>query len=144
MKTSKILTIGIAAATLSLAACRGTDSSGPVTIEGIFTLKSVNGSPLPFIINDPAGIFQVNFGDITITSGNTFSSTINFTVTIAGQATTTNSVCTGTFTQNGNRITFIEAASSNADCGGGYIGSLSNGTTLTIAYDATLQAVYQK
>ena len=61
-----------AAAFLALAACGGNDATGPATppepvVDGLYTLVSVNGQPLPFtIFSNTAGRFTHDSGSITL------------------------------------------------------------------------------
>lgn len=127
-----------------VAACSSSDSTGPRdSIEGTYTLKTVNGSTLPITITDAGSTFRVNSGSLTINTGNTFSDVTNISVQSGGQTVTVNSTCTGTFTQNGNSVAFDEATSNDPNCGGTFTGSWS-GNTMTVAFDANLIGVFQK
>lgn len=128
---------------LFAAGCGGDSSTSPsANVSGTYSLKSVNGTAVPTTIVDQGITTKINSGTLTVNSGGTYSNTINFTQTVSGQQTTTNLTCNGSYTQNGNSLSFTE--SNTADCGGTYNGSFANGNTLTLAYDATTQAVYQK
>ena len=116
-------------------------STGPkTTITGTYALISVNGAPIPATV---VNLGKVNSGSFTINSGNAFSSTLSFTESVQGQSVTITDTCTGTFTENGNSLTFAEATSGNPDCGGNYMGSWDGATTLTIDFNASLQTVYK-
>jgi hypothetical protein len=133
-------------AALAMGACGGDKSTGTkASLPGTYTMKTVNGSTLPVTYyQDASEKDEITSGNLVINSNNTFSETASFRVTLSGQTSTSSSTCTGTFTQNGNSITFTEAVSSNEDCGGSYVGSWSNGNTLTVAFDAGIQVVYRK
>ena len=136
--------LALTAVVLAASGCGGDSSTAPQTLAGTYTLRTVNGTAVPATFTEAGGSLRINSGNIVINSGSTFSRTANYTTTVSGQSNTTNSVCTGTYTQNGNSVSFDEATSSNPDCGGVYNGTWTNGNTLTVAFDATFQAVFQK
>lgn len=126
-----------------ITSCGGGDASGPTaTVVGTYTLSSVNGSSIPATFTNGSQSLKVNSGNIVINSGTTYSETTNYTETSAGTSVTTTEVCTGTFTKNGNSLSFSEA--STANCGGAYTGSWDGASTLTVAFDGSFQAVYKK
>ncbi len=66
---------------LSVAACMSSDMTGPKdSIQGTYTLMTVNGSTLPMTITDAGSTFRVNSGSLTINTGNTFSDVTNISV----------------------------------------------------------------
>ena len=45
------MTIGVLALALSVAACASSDATSPtVSVAGTYTLKAINGSPLPYAV----------------------------------------------------------------------------------------------
>jgi len=55
-----------------------------------------------------------------------------------GPTTTGTETCDGTYTRNGNSITFTEVTVANTNCGGVYNGTWEGGDTITVAFDATV------
>jgi len=136
--------VAIAAVTL-FAAC--SDSSGPnADVTGSYDLITLNGSGLPVVVTfDQFSTFRITGGNVTLNSNNTFSSSGSYQQTFAnGQTTTGTETCDGTYTRNGNSITFTEFTVSNTNCGGVYNGTWDGDDTLTVAFDATVQAVFRK
>lgn len=144
MATTKNILLVLASALLLAPAC--SDSSGPkATVFGTYAMITVNGTPLPATVADEeAGIVRVNSGSLTINSASAFSAVTNWAVISQGQTDTRNDACTGFFTQNGNSLSFDEATSSNPSCGGNYTGTWDGDNTLTVAYNASVQAVFRK
>lgn len=125
------------------AACGSDSTTSPTsTLPGTYTLKTVNGGSLPYTFSESGGTFKVNSGTLTITSSS-FTNTFNITQTpTGGAATTATKVCTGTYTVSGSVASFKE--SSSTDCGDSYPGTYTAETTITIVYDGSATAVYQK
>ncbi|MFL5576260.1 MAG: hypothetical protein ACJ79S_09890 [Gemmatimonadaceae bacterium] len=130
-------------AAVALTAC-GDGSTGPHgTIEGTYTLTTVNGKAPPYMYyQDDFETDELMAGTLTIHSGNTFSDVITTRYTVSGSVTTSSVTCTGTFTRTGDSITFEEATTN--DCGGTFVGTWNRGNSMTVALDATAQAVFKK
>jgi hypothetical protein len=139
-------TVALAVALLfSVAACSDdSDPGAPSNITGTYPLRSVNGDEIPAILIDLGTAYKLELlsGNLIINAGSTFSETLTYRETEDGAATTETFTCTGTYTRNGNSISLVEAESGD-DCGGTFTGTISGGT-ITVAYDAELQAVYRK
>ena len=135
--------IGLAAVTL-FAAC--SDSSGPnSSLTGSYDLITINGAGMPFVVFfDQSSRLEIIGGDVTLNSNGTFSSSGTYRQTLAGSAQTVTETCLGTYTVNGNSITFNEPTIVGTNCGGVYNGTWDGDDTLTVAFDATVQAVFQK
>ena len=115
------------------------DATGPEAIAGNYTLRSINGQDLPFIIVQVlADKIEVTAGSVRINSDNTFSSstTLAITETEGGTTTSETGTTTGTYTLNGTAITFTSEGETST-------GSIT-GNTLTIIWDEGLTLVYQK
>jgi hypothetical protein len=132
-----------------LAACGGDSATAPdprpttTSIAGTYNLQTVNGAPPPVIIfQSGADRVEVMSGNFTVNANSTFSNTHTFRATSGGQTVTLTETCTGTYALTGNSLSFSEATSGEL-CGGTFTGTVS-GNTLTVAYDATLQAVYRR
>jgi hypothetical protein len=129
-----------------LAACGGDSSTGPesANVTGTYALQTINGQATPVTIIQIATYrLEVVSGSLAINTNNTFSNTLTYRETDSGQIVTGSETCTGTYSRNGNSVTFNEADVVNTECGDTYTGTVS-GNNLTVAYDATVQAVYRK
>ena len=136
--------IGLAAVTL-FAAC--SDSSGPnSSLTGSYDLITINGAGMPFVVFfDQSSRLEIIGGDVTLNSNGTFSSSGTYRQTLGGgPAQTVTETCLGTYTVNGNSITFNEPTIVGTNCGGVYNGTWDGDDTLTVAFDATVQAVFRK
>lgn len=136
--------ISLAAVTLFMAC---SDSSGPNNnVTGSYALITINGAGLPVVIFfDQFSTFQITSGTVTLNSNNTFVTTATYRETLTGgQSTTITENCNGTYTMNGNSITFTEPTVVNTNCGGVYNGTWDGSNTLVVAIDATVQAVFRK
>ncbi len=102
-----------------LAACGG-DSTGPgeTNVVGSYTLQTVNGNNLPWraivIGND---WFEIASGSGSINADGTYSLTFNWRESIAGQTDEGSESSVGTYTRNGNAITFRDASDGSTASG---------------------------
>lgn len=139
--------IGLAAATLFVAC---SDSSGPnsnESVTGSYTLISVNGVLMPVVFSvGPLFTLRITAGSVTLSSNNTFTASATYEQTPAGggQTTSDTETCTGTYAMSSSSITFTEANSASANCGGVYTGTWDGANTLTIELDAGAQALFRK
>lgn len=135
---------------LTAMACGGSDGpSGPesasATLTGTYTLKTVNGSQIPMtLVSVPGYSVRINSSSLVMNSNNTFTGASNYTETESGVTATYSESCSGTFSRNGNSVAFTEAAAANTECGGSYTGTWDGAAKVTIAFDATVQAVFEK
>ena len=95
---------------VSVAACGGDSTSEPkpITVVGTWTLETVNGSRLPFIL-DQSGNDKVELisASLDVMSSGVFSSTSNERSTIAGVVQTQSYIDPGHFTLAGSVATFV-------------------------------------
>jgi len=129
-------------------ACSG-ESTGPGGIDndltGTYSLQTINGSPVPVVVFQLPGFsLTVMSGTVTLNSGGSFTGVLTYRQVDGQQTATITETCTGTYTVNGNSVTFSEGVSTGTDCGGTYNGTWDGDDRLTVAYDATLQAVFEK
>lgn len=95
-----------------LAACGG-DSTGPdeTNVVGSYTLQTVNGNNLPWRLlvvgND---WFEITGGSGSINADGTYSLTFSWRESESGQVSTGSESSVGTYTRNGNAITFRDAS----------------------------------
>jgi len=103
---------------LGLVAC-GDDVIGPEDIAGTYTLQSVNGQSLPWVILQVGDTYSmlVTAGSITINKSMTCSRSLTVTETDGGTVTTTTDteVCTYTFVNGA--ITFSWGSDGDTDSG---------------------------
>ena len=109
-------------------ACGSDSSTQPTTtsIAGTWDLTSVNGTALPFVINQTGTDKLELVGDVvTATATGTYTESFSFRETLNGVVTTTTEPDNGTYTINGNAITL------NSSTNGSITGALS-GNTFTL------------
>jgi hypothetical protein len=98
----------VAGAVTLLAAC-GSDATGPIrTVEGTFTLTTVNGAVLPFTLveDDEDNRVELVSGAIVTTVDRTFTDVMSFLIVEDGEETTDTEELDGTYTLSGNTISF--------------------------------------
>ena len=95
-----------------LAACGG-ETTAPSTplVAGVYSLTTIDGSSLPFVLQfvDASNLVQFQGGAVTINTDGTFVDSASFVITQAGSDSTENDVASGHWTQQGNTITFTPA-----------------------------------
>jgi hypothetical protein len=134
--------LGIAVALLIaplLLAC-GDDPAGPsaTTVAGTYSLRTVNGQPLPFLFVDQPGLrVEVISDEYMLNANGTFTTTITLRETEDTVVTTTSDSYSGQWLIDGNNINLnsVEVGREQA--------SFSNGNTLTFAL-VGVTLVYQK
>jgi hypothetical protein len=113
----------LAAASLALVASVSACSSSTdasVSIVGIYSLRTINGQSLPFLlVSDAQGTIEVTNGTVDLRADGTFSDVTTFRVVEGGQETIEVDTGTGTYRRTGNTVTF----------------SLSNGDSYTMVFD---------
>jgi len=126
--------IVLAAAMLVLACSPPTS---PLDLAGIYTLRTVNGLPLPYLF-PLAGTTQVEALDDTFTlnPGGTYAESGHKLFDVAGVVTVTYPIDAGNFTRRGDDITFESLIY------GASMGTVSNGTLTLVEQGLTL--VYQR
>ena len=119
-------------------ACGGDSSTNPsASIAGTYTLRTVNGSALPFTVySDVTTKIEVTDDAITLNDGGTFTESGHTRTTTNGRVTTESIVDAGTYVRNGTAITLKGADGTPTP------GSL-NGSSLTLT-DTGISAVYSK
>ena len=88
----------------ALAAC--SSSTAPTSIAGTWTLQTINGASLPFVIAQSGSDKSEILADvITLTGAGTYTETTTFRVTLSGVATTQSIPDGGTYTVSGSTLT---------------------------------------
>ena len=114
---------------LATVACSSDDSTGPDTsVEGTWTLQSVNGSDLPYVVAQAGSDkVEVTADVLTVASGGAFTEITSIRVTSGGNVTTQSIPDAGSYTVNGTAVTFTFQSDGSSGTG-----TLS-GNTLTVA-----------
>ena len=90
-----------------LAACKGDSATqpSPVYVIGNWSLRSVNGSPLPHVVDQtPTTKVELTTLSATFSAGVAFTTTAIYRNTINGAVTTTVSPDTGTYVLSGTSL----------------------------------------
>lgn len=113
-------------ALVTLGAC-GSDSGTGVSstnIEGTYSLRTVNGSPLPYTVQSGNNGVTLTSDVITIAGNGTWTEAILYRQTVNGVTTNGTEADGGTWMRAGNDVTL----DSNFSQGTAYSGTFSNGT----------------
>ena len=118
-------------------ACGG-DSTGPNdSVAGSYSLRTINGANLPFIIAQTGqDKIELTADVLTLTDGGAFTQITTIRTTINGQASTSSISDAGFYTRNGTAI------SATFNSGGTATGTISGGQ-ITVAQDG-FSYVYRK
>ena len=110
-------------------ACGGDGSTDPTTasIAGTYTLRTVNGSPMPYTVTQSGPYkYEITSDAYTLSDGGTWSEIRTYRTTSNEVVTTSTNPDGGTYSRNGTAITLVSPNS------GAVSGSVANGTmTLT-------------
>ena len=88
---------------LLFAAC--TDSQAPDSAVGTFTLQSVDGKPLPLVLDESGNRKEeLTAGSLTFSPDATYTLTLTQRVTQAGLVTSSTETRTGTWTESGPQV----------------------------------------
>ena len=86
--------------------CVGGGIVGSSSVTGLYTLRSINGSSLPYTVSTTStGKTEIIDDAITLYEGFTFAESIHTRTTVNGQATEQTSNTTGAYSLLGNSIT---------------------------------------
>ena len=134
--------IGVLAisALATLAACGGDSATAPssTSIAGSYTLRTVNGAPLPVIVVQ-IGAYKIELLNetVVVVDGGTFTQQGSVRITEGGVVSTESYADAGTYTRNGTAVTFV--FNSDGSSGTGTV----NGATITVVVDG-FSLVYRK
>ena len=117
---------------VTLACGGGSDATAPNpasdSIAGTFTLRTVNGSPLPFTTRAGATTVVFISGVLTVAEGGTWSDSRSFTLSGFSETTTDG----GTWTRAGTNVAFL--STTKTGYAGTFTGSGFNLTDFTFNY----------
>lgn len=106
-------------------ACGGDSSTDPISasVAGTYTLRTVNGSPMPYTVQQ-SGPFKYEITDdaYTLSDGGAWTEVWRDRTTSNGVVTTSENTDAGTYTRNGTAITLTSPNS------GAVSGSVNGGT----------------
>lgn len=113
MRFRSLATLGVALAFTGAAACTDTTNPNGTLAGGLYALASVNGTPLPYSYSNQntGGTTTLQSDVYTISGDGTYSETINETIANGYGTTPTTDNESGTWSQNGNTITFQPVSS---------------------------------
>lgn len=118
--------------------CLGEGLTGSSTITGDYTLRTINGSPLPYTISGSgADRTEIVREVITLYQGGTYARSRDSRTTVGGQVTSESSAEAGSYTLLGTSITLVNGANGQATLAG------INANTMTIV-KAGMTAVFTK
>jgi hypothetical protein len=104
----------------------GDDSTGPANIEGLYTLRTIGGKPLPVVIaEDSIQTIEVTSSSITLGANSAFTLAQAFRTTRGVQSVLSSGTATGTWARSGSTVTM------HLSSGATVPGALS-GTTITV------------
>ena len=134
----RILVMTFAFASVLLAGCGSDSSTGPTqaSLAGTWNLSTINGSPLPFVIQASSPKIELLSDQIVVSANATFSQSTVARVTDGSTVSTTTIADNGTYTLNGTAAVFTF---SDGSTGTGTV----SGNTFTVA-EGGYSWVYKK
>ena len=133
----------LVASIVAIAACGGDSSTGPAaTVTGSYSLKTVNGKPLPITMTDSSQgiVFQVTIMDpytLTMNADRTFRAIATARVSDGSTSQVEVDTISGTYTVSGQQLTLVQAGSSP-------VPAQWNGSDTITLTDATDVLVFKK
>ena len=131
---------GIIISLLALSlACGGDGGTNPASdsIDGTYTLRTINGSTLPFTFSNGASSVVILGDIVTVATNGTWSESTSYRQTINGQTTT------GTWADGGSWIRAGQAVTLTSNLQGSFHGTFS-GSGLDLLDDSGFRFVYSK
>jgi hypothetical protein len=117
------------------AACGGDSGTNPNSdaIEGTYSLKTVDGSPLPYKVQIGTDQVTLTKDVLTVASNGSWTESLSYTQTVNGQTSTGTEGDGGTWTRAGSSVSFYSTVYDEAS----YTGTYSN-RTLTVTYGGSV------
>lgn len=124
----------------ALVGCKGDSSTNPnsVAIDGAYSLKSVNNSPLPFVVQSGTNTFTLTSDNLTVGTNGSWSENGAYRQTVNGQSSTGTFSDGGTWIRAGSSVTLNSSNTGTASYSGTII---SNGLSLS---DGTFAYIFAK
>jgi hypothetical protein len=124
----------LAALVFTLVACGGDKATGPQSVAGSYTLRTVNGgNPPSTIYQDTQEKLEVTDGTVVLNANNTWQGTLGVRITNLSTSQVSNlpglPLSGGTYTLNGGTLTLDDPGDQLS-----FTGTVSNGT-LTVSSD---------
>ncbi|MES2524595.1 MAG: hypothetical protein V4617_17985 [Gemmatimonadota bacterium] len=122
---------------LSVIACNPSEPVGSATVTGAYTLRSINGAPLPYT-STAAGVQTVFLDDVfNLYQGGTYAQTGHTRTTVNGVVTDAAPTATGTYSMLGTSLSLTVNGQQGLRI------AIMNGRTMTIV-EAGFTYVYRK
>ena len=119
----------------------GDDSTSPANIEGVYTLRTIGGKPLPSVIaEDSVEKTELTSGSITLDANSVFTLALAFRRTRGILAVESSGTSTGTWSRSGSKVTMRSGE-------GGVVSGAASGAAITInmpAAQGTVVWVFSK
>lgn len=118
----------------------GNDDDDPTLelLAGVYDLKTIDGQPLPFILEQEGDdMVEVIKGTVILQLTGTFSDITEFRITVGGEVSTASEEAAGTWTLSGSTVVFNPTTSSS------YSMAWDGASTLTQVFEG-LTIVYMK
>jgi hypothetical protein len=91
-------------------ACGGDSTTSPESIEGVYTLQTIDGDALPAVVyQDTEGQVEVTAGAITLGPGTKWSISLTARATLAAEVSTNTETLDGTWSRAGSTLTLTSA-----------------------------------
>ena len=134
----RFLVMTFVLATTVLAGCGSDGSTAPTqaSMAGVWNLSTINGSPLPFVLQASAPKIEILSDQLVVTASGTFTESTVARFTDGGTVSTTTIPDAGTYTINGTAAVFTFSDGSSGT------GTIS-GNTFTVG-SAGFSQVYTK
>lgn len=134
-KTMAVLALAI------FAACGGSDSTSPASasVGGTYSLKTINGSPLPFVFQSGTTSVTILADALVVGENGTWTESTSYKQTVNGQTSTGTGGDAGTWVRAGTAVTFT----STTQGGSGYRGTFT-GSGLDMTDDNGFRSVFAK
>lgn len=125
----------------TFAACGGDSIANPNSdsIEGTFSLRTVNGSPLPYTFQSGTNSFTLTSDVLTVASNGSWTESIAYRQTINGQTSTGTDADGGSWTRAGGSVNFRSSVSGSTAYNGTY-----SANTLTLDDGGGAVQVFKK
>jgi hypothetical protein len=119
-------TCAFSAVLLAITVACGDNSTDPGTIEGVYTLRTIGGKPLPSVIaENSTEKTELTSGSIELGANSVFTLTLAFRRTIGIREFESSGTSTGTWTRSGSTVTMRSGE-------GGVVAGALSGATITV------------